>query len=83
MAEAARQMGVSPPTIRRYAERLGLHRPRKSLKQHGPRIIQLVSSGRPVSEVAEVYNTTKGTVYSLLKRMGISLKPGSPQEGGR
>src|SRR6056297_3416766 len=25
MVEVARQMGVSPPTIRRYAKRLGLH----------------------------------------------------------
>lgn len=75
LASIGRAMGSTQTTIDRYAKRLGLHKPRKDLTSHSSEIVNALTSGTPVDEVADKYQTTRATIYSVVDRAGIDLLP--------
>ena len=74
VAHVAEKLGVAPITITRYAKRLNLHVPRKSLAARGPEILAALASGVPAADVAKQHDTSKHSIWSFSRRAGVDLK---------
>ena len=79
----AREFGVSPTTIARVLDRMGIERRARALNESQElEVCRRYNAKERVSEISREYTITSTTVYNILKRHDVPRRPYSVAQGG-